>query len=108
MANRAAAHMQALLMARCMGTVLAWASKATVGVVLRVPVMKMVDVHWTRVSFVAKPVDPCFILLPGAGSRMGLHHTSAVYNILGMTTLLWSHQACRLGTARCFCKSLHI
>ena len=108
MANRAAARIQALLMARCMGSVLAWASRATVGVVFRAPVMNMVDVRWMRASFVAKPVDPCFFLLPGAGSRMGLHHTSAAYNILGMTTLLWSHRACRLGTALRFCESHRI
>ena len=43
-----------------------------------VTVMKVVEVRCTRVSLLAKAVDPRFFFFPGAGLQMGLHHTSAV------------------------------
>jgi hypothetical protein len=39
--------------------------------------MKSAEVRWTHASFVAKPTDPHFFFLPGSGSRIGLHQTSA-------------------------------
>jgi hypothetical protein len=107
-ANQIAAWAHTLLMARCMGSVVAWASSATVGVDLSAPVMKVVAVRCTRVSLVAKAVDPCLFFFPGAGSRIGLHHTSAAYSILVITMLLWSLCACRLGTDLLPCDSLRI
>ena len=88
--------------------VVAWASNMTVGVDRRAPVINRVDVRWTRASLVANAVDPRLFFFPGSGSLMGLHHTSAAYSILVMTTLLWSRRACKLGTDLRFCESLRI
>jgi hypothetical protein len=68
--------------------VAAWASNATVGVDRSAPVMNRVDVRLTRASLVANAVEPRLFFFPGSGSLMGLHHTSAAYNILVMMTLL--------------------
>jgi hypothetical protein len=73
-----AVRRQMLLIARCMGRIPAWVSRATFEVDHIAPVMNTVEVHWMRASFVVKAMDPHFFFLPGAGLWMGLHHTSAV------------------------------
>ena len=72
-----AAWRHILLIARCMGSIPAWASRVMFEVVHMAPVMKMEKVRWMHASFVAKVVDPRFFFSPGAGLRMGLHHNSA-------------------------------